>query len=254
MPEESFEINRWHSAAYIESWMANRSADTGPRLSQKELVSFLPFDKGMNIRVLDLGTGTGMLSLQVLAVFPKAILVCHDFSDVMLDHARQQLAPFSDRVTFVKSDLREPSWPQVIQGAFDAVVSSFVMHTVPDNVKEIYRRVFGLVKPGGCFLVSDIYSPPGDVTRRIYLKQVILSRQAVVKAETGVEKSVEEIKQELLERRQSRHSGESGRLWEETRKSHTLVNNLEWLSQAGFTEVDCLSREVRRAILGGFKH
>ncbi len=70
----------------------------------------------------------------------------------MLTHARQQLLQFSDRVTFVKSDLQDAEWTKVVKGKFDAVVSSLVFHNVANRIREIDREVFQLVELGGCFL------------------------------------------------------------------------------------------------------
>jgi tRNA (cmo5U34)-methyltransferase len=254
LDSEEFEVNRWHSPEYVESWMADRTMDAQRRLMQKKLVSLLPFKPEDTIRVLDVGTGAGALSLEVLGAYPKAQLVCHDFSDTMLAHARQQLAQFSEQVTFVKSDLRDPAWPQVIEGAFDAVVSSFVMHTVPNSIRETYGEVFGLVKLGGCFLTCDIFSPPGSMLEKAYLKARLLVYQDTIKAETGVEKNLQEVERELHERWRRRNAAFPGRVRSRSVRAPALINHLEWLGQAGFDEVDCLWKDMRRAIIGGFKH
>ena len=254
LDSEEFEVSRWHSPEYVESWMADRTMGTQRRLMQKKLVSLLPFKPEDTIRVLDVGTGAGALSMEVLGAYPKAQLVCHDFSETMLAHARQQLARFSERVTFVKSDLRDPAWPQVIEGAFDAVVSSFVMHTVPNRVRDIYREVSGLIKPGGCFLACDMFAPPGTMLEKAYRTARLIVYRDTIKAETGVEKNLQEVEQELRERWRQRHAALPGRVRNRPVRTATLINHLEWLGQAGFDEVDCLWKDMRRAIIGGFKH
>jgi SAM-dependent methyltransferase len=77
----------------------------------------------------------------------------------MLVRARQRLAWASDRVSFVKSDLQEPAWTRELANPFDAVVSALAIHNVrhPLRIREIYREIFGLVKPGGCFLNCDLF-------------------------------------------------------------------------------------------------
>lgn len=254
LDSEAFEVNRWHSAEYVESWMADKVREAGRRLLRKKLVSLLPFDLGGSIRVLDVGAGTGGLSLEILSAYPNASLICQDFSESMLAHARQQLAPFSGRVTFVKSDLRDPEWRQTGEGTFDAVVSSFAMHTVPDRVKEIYREIFDLVNSGGCFLTCDIFTPPGPVLEKAYRKARLIAYQANLKAEMGVEKSLEEVEKEMSERRRNRGAFLSNRQRSRLVGTFTLTNHLGWLAQAGFGEVDCLWKDMRRAVIGGFKH
>ncbi|MFC2071918.1 class I SAM-dependent methyltransferase [Chloroflexota bacterium] len=210
--------NQWQNPEYVDSWFANQSRQANYQPWREKLVSLLPFQPEGVIRVLDIGTGDGVLSLEVLGAYPKAQLVCHDFSETMLDRARQRLAQFLEAVTFVKSDLRDPAWMRTIEGTFDAVVSFNAIHNVaeadqgaPERIREIYSEVFGLVKAGGCFLNYDNVTAPGPVLQKIYLR-----------------------------------GGSQG--------PRPISNQLEWLKQAGFDEVDCFWKDMFRAIFGGFRH
>jgi len=182
--------NRYLSPKFVDFWMADQGMEAGRSLWRQKLISLLPFESSDTLRVLDLGAGTGALSLEILNLYPNIHLTCQDFSETMLSHARQQLAKFEGKVTFVQSDLRNPGWEQTIEGTFDAVVSSFVTHTVPDNVKAIYQELFGLVSPGGCFLSCDIFTPPGPALERIYHKSRLMDFQNRIKMKTGIEKSL----------------------------------------------------------------
>ena len=251
---KSFEIQRWHSTEYVDSWMASREREERRKLLRRKLVSLLPFDPEVSIRVLDLGTGGGALSQEILSSFPRAYIVCQDFSEVMLGHARQHLAEFTNRVTFICSDLSAPEWTKVISGTFEAVVSSLVMHTVPSRVREIYGEVYSLVKPGGCFVFSDTLSSPGPMLEKIYMKKRLIAYQSKIKAETGIEKSLEEIETELREKWRNRDSGYRERARNPLRRTLTLVNHLRWLTEAGFGEVDCLWKDLNHAVVSGFKY
>jgi len=239
---QSFEYHRWHSPEYVESWATRATTEASRRPLRKKLVSLLPFERAAIIRVLDVATGAGALSLEILSAYPNARVVCHDYSEAMLTRARQELAQFSKQVVFVKSDLLEPMWTQVIEGTFDAVVSSFALHDLTKRVKEIFGEVFALVKPGGCFLNCDYVAPPGPVLEVAYFKAELTTHQATIKKEMGVDKSYEELEKEFHDRQHRLLS------------PPTITNELEWLVQAGFNEVDCLWKDMRRAILGGFKH
>ena len=250
---KSFEISRWHSAEYVDYWMAHRERAENRRLLRRKLVSLLPFGPEDSIRILDLGAGGGALSREILSSFPEVRIVCQDFSDVMLGHARRHLVKFIDQVTFVRSDLSTPEWSKDISGTFEAVVSSLVMHTVPGRVREIYSEVCSLVKPGGCFLSADNLAAPGPMLEKLYLKKRLRAREARIKAKRGIERSLEEIGQEQRKRRQNQDAGFPERVRNPLRDTLTLANQLEWLRQAGFEEVDCLWKDLNHAIIGGFR-
>ncbi|MGO8805213.1 MAG: class I SAM-dependent methyltransferase [Candidatus Bathyarchaeia archaeon] len=250
---ESFE-NRYLSSKYVDFWMADKGMEAGRSLWRHRLISFLPFDPSDSFRLLDLGTGTGALSLDILNRYPNVSLTCLDFSEAMLRHAQERLGKFGERVAFVQSNLRNFGWSKAVGGTFDSVVSSFVTHTVPDKIDTLYRELFGLVNPAGCFLSCDIFPPPGPVLERIYHKSRLIDRQSGIKMKTGADKTIPEVQQQLNERRKGYKAFFNADDRILTIGSPTVITHLKWLSEAGFDEVDCLEKHSRSAIIGGFRH
>lgn len=251
----AYEPHQWQTSEYVDSWFANQARQTSYFPWRKRLVASLPFEPGTVIRVLDIGTGNGALSLDILNAYPEARLVCHDFSKTMLERARERLGEHLGRITFVQSDLRDPAWVNVIEGTFDAVVSSIAIHNVaesnqgtPERIREIYAEIFRLVKPGGCFLNYDITAAPGPMTAKIYHKEYLASGQSRPIADTGIVRNLESPGRESNE-----HSHRIG-----GQREYSYVRNvldqLDWLRQAGFDEVDCFLKDNRNAIFGGFRH
>ena len=249
----SFETRRWLSTEYVDFWLTTQEQEEGRRSLRRKLVSLLPFELKTELRILDIGAGGGALSLEILNNFPQTQVICQDFSAAMLAQAAKNLAAFSDRTKFVQSDLADPVWTQSISGTFDAVVSSLVMHTVPDRVKDLYCEVLTLIKPGGCFIFADNLAPPGPIFEHVYLKERLLARQAKIKMETGFTKSLEDIEIEMRSGRRTHERGFPDRARDPLITTLTLAHHLEWLTQAGFNEVDCLWKEMRHAVIGGFK-
>lgn len=253
---------QWQSPDHVDLWFADKARQADHQRLRAKLVKLLPFEPGADIRVLDIGAGDGALSLEVMRVYPGAQLVCHDFSETMLARARKRLAQFLERVVFVKSDLRYPAWTQAIQGTFDAVVSSVAIHNVaehtwsadPGRIREIYSEVFGLVKQGGCFLNYDHVYPPGPVVNRIYSKERSAAFPSGHKSEMELEKNVLEIEQQFHEKRHNKEGSSDERAGDGSPGTRTILNQLEWLKQAGFDEVDCLWKEIHIMIIGGFRY
>ena len=75
---------------------------------------------GPRARVLDLGTGSGILGITLAAEWPEARVVCTDLSDAALQIAAEnaQAVGVADRVQFTQSD-----WYQAVTGRFDLIVS-----------------------------------------------------------------------------------------------------------------------------------
>ena len=249
----SFE-NRYRSPKFVEFWMADQGLEARRTEWRKRLVAFLPFDSSDTLRILDIGAGTRGLSLQILNAFPNASVTSQDFSEAMLSHARERLAGFEGRVTFIQSDLRTPGWARNIEGTFDSVVASFVTHTVPHSVKAIYEELFGLVKPGGCFLTCDRFSPPGPSLEKLYHKLRLQHYRERLKMETGTEKSLQDAEEQLRDRRRGYHVFFKGHDRESSVGVSTMMDNLLWLKEAGFDEVDCLFKRDNVAIIGAFRH
>src|SRR5882724_7855372 len=95
-----------------------------PRPETEQLVELLIADCGLRIadsRILDVGTGSGVIALSLAAKFPDAELVAADISDDALALAQANAARLnlSDRVRFVKSNLLENT-----EGTFDLIVAN----------------------------------------------------------------------------------------------------------------------------------
>ena len=148
----------WHSTDYVAEWIrrdAARDPERRPLLQQ--MLLFAPFPREAEIEVLDVGAGYGAVSEEVLQAFPAANITLQDYSQPMLDRARQRLAERSDQLRYVVCDLVDPSWPQQVGGPFDLAVSAIALHNLGDRKKiyACYRAIHDLLKPGGCFLNCD---------------------------------------------------------------------------------------------------
>jgi len=162
MPEDtkSFAMfpHDWHSADYVAEWIARDAArDPERRPLLQQMLSFAPFPRDADLEVLDVGAGYGAVSEEVLRAFPAARITLQDYSQPMLDRARQRLAGHSERLRYLLCDLTDPSWPQQVGGPFDLAVSAIALHNLRDLEKifACYRAIHGLLKPGGCFLNCD---------------------------------------------------------------------------------------------------
>ncbi len=107
-------------------------------------------------RILELGTGTGVTTRRVLERHPGARLTGVDSSAEML--AATDLPGADLRL----QDLREP----LPEGPFDLAFSALAVHHLDGAGKaDLFRRVAGVLAPGGRFVLADVIVPhdPADI-------------------------------------------------------------------------------------------
>jgi demethylmenaquinone methyltransferase/2-methoxy-6-polyprenyl-1,4-benzoquinol methylase len=121
-------------------------------------------------RLLDLGTGTGDLALEALRRQPDARVVGGDFTLAMLrvGQGRDE----SRRVRWSGTDALNLPFPD---GAFDAVVSGYLMRNVAD-LPRAWAEQYRVLKPGGRVVCLDTTPPPDNALRpfiQLHLRVVI---------------------------------------------------------------------------------
>ncbi len=110
-------------------------------------------------RILELGTGTGETARRVLERHPAARLSGIDASAEMLARARTLLP--SERIELSVARLEDPPPP----GPFELVFSALAVHHLDgDGKAALFRRIAGVLAPGGRFVLGDVIVPedPAD--------------------------------------------------------------------------------------------
>ncbi|HEY6189481.1 MAG TPA: methyltransferase domain-containing protein [Pyrinomonadaceae bacterium] len=105
--------------------------------------------------VLELGCGTGNLSLTLAERYPNATLTFLDAAPEMLETTRARLErqhpSVARRARFVETSFEKID---AALGSFDLVASSISLHHVKDKAS-LYKNIYALVAPAGAFRFSD---------------------------------------------------------------------------------------------------
>jgi trans-aconitate 2-methyltransferase len=95
-------------------------------------------------RVLDIGCGTGRLTLEIAERVPAGCVVGLDRSVAMLETAASWLRPRSPRTTLVLADASALPFRRV----FDAAFSGATFHWIHDHAA-LFRSIVTALRPGG---------------------------------------------------------------------------------------------------------
>ena len=132
-------------------------------------IALEPLREGM--RMLDLGCGTGDLSLSAASRFPNhpAQVVGIDFSQKMLDRAQERLkARPALKTADVKFLRRSAEDLPMEREYYDLVVSGFVLRNIYENIDYILRGIYDSLKPDGSISFLDITEPSNPVKRKLW--------------------------------------------------------------------------------------
>jgi ubiquinone/menaquinone biosynthesis C-methylase UbiE len=108
-------------------------------------------------RVLDVGTGTALIAIDLCRRLPGVTVDAIDLASHMLALAERNVraAGLANRVRLARVDAKATSWPS---GTFDTVISNSLVHHVPDP-STLYAELWRLVGRGGVLFVRDLARP-----------------------------------------------------------------------------------------------
>jgi tRNA (cmo5U34)-methyltransferase len=140
----------WNPETYLDNMLAEVPAYR--ELQERTAAA----TEGMSAsEILELGIGTGETASGVLAGHPNARLTAVDSSPEMLERARRRLP----EAQLVPARLEDPLPP----GPFDLVVSALAVHHLDGAGKrDLFRRVFHVLRAGGVFVLADVIVPERD--------------------------------------------------------------------------------------------
>lgn len=132
------------------------------------LVSAVPFDREAQIRVVDLGCGTGTVAKAILETFPHASITCVDLAENMIAAAKAKLARHSG-VEYVVGNFRTFSFDRT----YDVVVSSLALHHLVTDAekRDFYKRIFDGLPNGGVFFNADVVLGSNDLLQSMYMSE-----------------------------------------------------------------------------------
>lgn len=176
--------------------------------------------------IIDLGAGTGHLTAMLRQHFPAAKIHLVDFSEPMLDRARERFRD-DGNVEFHQIDYTTQPLPANVC----AVVSALsVHHCTDDDKQKVIQAAHKALWANGVFINAEQVAGPTpgqtDAYNELWLRQI--------RANGATEAQIEAS---LYRRRED--------------KCSPVEMQLQWMRQAGFADADCWYKESGFAVLAG---
>jgi tRNA (cmo5U34)-methyltransferase len=203
------------AAAYYDGWVRKALPNYDELfLAATELI---PFSTDASVDVLDLGAGTGLFSWWILRKLPRARFLLVDLAPRLMSIAQSRFKDNADQFQFVEGDYRHLDYSR----QFDLVISSISVHHLDDDEKQtLFGKIHGALRSGGLFINVDQIKAPTTKLQELYWSNWLKS----VRKRGGTE---EEIRNSIRRRKQFDRDA-------------PLVDQLRWLENAGFDDVDCI--------------
>jgi tRNA (cmo5U34)-methyltransferase len=199
-------------------------------------------------RFVDLGAGAGAVSELVLGCLPEAQGVLVDFSEPMLTRAAVNLEGYAGRWQPVRGDLNDPTWRDALpSGRYDAIVSGLAIHHLPPERKPaLFAEVLELLEPGGMFVNMDYVAIDGP------LQGLFDERMLANAVQAASSQEAERDSGGTPHEHASSPDGELD-LDDDDDRPDTVEDQLQWLREAGFEQVEVHFKWAEAAIFGGMR-
>ena len=192
-------------------------------------IDLIQFPHDSRIKVLDLGAGTGLLAAFIAYSFPAARITMVDISSEMLERARARFELAGERFRFEVSDYGVDP----IREKYDAVVSALSIHHLSDGQKRsLFARIHGALNDGGVFVNAEQFRGSTPERHRFHYQRWVTRVRELGMDERDLAVALGRMKLD---------------------RAATLEDQLEWLREAGFHDIDCAYKNLIFAVYCGIK-
>ena len=192
-------------------------------------IDLIQFPRESSLKVLDLGAGTGLMAAFIAYSFPNARITMVDISNEMLERARARFELAGPRFRFEVSDYGVDR----IQEKYDAIVSGLSIHHLSDEQKRsLFKRIYGALNDDGVFVNAEQFRCATPERHKFHHERWITRVRELGVDDRDLAAALERMKFD---------------------RAATLEDQLEWMREAGFRDIDCAYKNLIFAVYCGLK-
>lgn len=156
----------WKDPAYAEAWATGDAASDWLTFPRRIAAAIVAADRPSTRLVADIAAGPGAMLEALLAELPEAEAIWCDASEAMLAQAKERLAGFGGRVTYLIADMTDLDGAG-LPGDLDALVTSRATHHLDrETLVGFYSAAAHRLCPGGWLVNLDHIGPSDSWDRR----------------------------------------------------------------------------------------
>ena len=192
------------------------------------LVLSIPFEKDKQIKIMDLGCGTGTIALKIKTAFSNPEISCLDIAENMIKMAQIKLG---ENIGYYVNDFYKFNFDK----KYDVIISSLALHHLANDKdkKMFYGKIYNALTDNGVFYNADMVLGSNSHLQDLYMS----------KWKTFMGKSVplDEIENKWIEKynAEDRPAG--------------LMNHIDMLKETGFKNIDVVWKYYNFFVYGGYK-
>jgi tRNA (cmo5U34)-methyltransferase len=192
-------------------------------------IDLIQFPRESSLKVLDLGAGTGLMAAFIAYSFPNARITMVDISNEMLERARARFELAGPRFRFEVSDYGVDR----IQEKYDAIVSGLSIHHLSDEQKRsLFKRIYGALNDDGVFVNAEQFRCATPERHKFHHERWITRVRELGVDDRDLAAALERMKFD---------------------RAATLEDQLKWLRESGFRDIDCAYKNLIFAVYCGIK-
>jgi tRNA (cmo5U34)-methyltransferase len=241
--------NRWseeNSATFIDLaaiFVPGRGEQTAT------LLDLIPAERGEQFTIVELASGEGVLAEAIMERFPHCRYVALDGSSLMRERTAQRVERFRDRLEVRPFEIAGSQWRAILPHPLRCVLSSLCVHHLSGEQKQqLFKEMRQHLEPGGALLLADIIEPASQRVANLFSRQYEEITRAQSLAIKGDLSGFEQFQQ--LQWNYFAYDYGTGQTFDQP---SLISDQLLWLREAGFSQVDCYWMRAGHAVYGGYK-